>query len=43
MSGYAKLFEQMLEQSHKMARTFNPALESFQVHGFDKLIPTMPK
>ncbi|GAA0288926.1 carboxymuconolactone decarboxylase family protein [Rhodovulum strictum] len=43
MSGYAKLFEQMLEQSHKMARAFNPALESFQVHGFDKLIPTMPK
>ncbi|TCO72526.1 carboxymuconolactone decarboxylase family protein [Rhodovulum euryhalinum] len=43
MSGYSKLFEQMLEQSHKMARAFNPALESFQVHGFDKLIPTMPK
>lgn len=43
MSGYEKLFQQMLEQSHKMARTFNPALESFQVHGFDKLMPTMPK
>jgi 4-carboxymuconolactone decarboxylase len=43
MSDYAKLFQQMLEQSHKMARAFNPALESFQVHGFDKLMPTMPK
>ncbi|SIO27751.1 4-carboxymuconolactone decarboxylase [Rhodovulum sp. ES.010] len=43
MSGYEKLFQQMLEQSHQMARAFNPALESFQVHGFDKLMPTMPK
>ncbi|MBN2905570.1 MAG: carboxymuconolactone decarboxylase family protein [Rhodobacteraceae bacterium] len=43
MSDFAKIFEQMLEQSHKMARAFNPALESFQVHGFDKLMPTMPK
>lgn len=43
MSDWSKLFEQMLEQSHAMARAFNPALESFQVHGFDKLIPTMPK
>ncbi|TCP42983.1 4-carboxymuconolactone decarboxylase [Rhodovulum marinum] len=43
MSGYEKLFQQMLEQSHKMAKSFNPALESFQVHGFDKLMPTMPK
>ncbi|ARE38564.1 4-carboxymuconolactone decarboxylase [Rhodovulum sp. P5] len=43
MSDFAKLFQQMMEQSHKMARAFNPALESFQVHGFDKLMPTMPK
>ena len=43
MSDFSRLFEQMLEQSHAMARAFNPALESFQVHGFDKLIPTMPK
>ncbi|MBK5935029.1 4-carboxymuconolactone decarboxylase [Rhodovulum imhoffii] len=43
MSDFARLFEQMLEQSHKMARAFNPALESFQVQGFDKLMPTMPR
>ncbi|MEX5729478.1 4-carboxymuconolactone decarboxylase [Rhodovulum iodosum] len=43
MSDFAKLFEQMLEQSHRMARTFNPALETFQAQGFDKLMPTMPK
>ncbi|WP_372603271.1 carboxymuconolactone decarboxylase family protein [Actibacterium sp.] len=43
MSDFSKLFEQMLEQSHAMAKAFNPALESFQVSGFDKLIPTMPK
>ncbi|KCV83180.1 carboxymuconolactone decarboxylase [Actibacterium atlanticum] len=43
MSDFSKLFEQMMEQSHKMAKAFNPALESFQVTGFDKLMPTMPK
>lgn len=32
-----------MEQSHAMAKAFNPALENFQVTGFDKLIPTMPK
>ena len=41
--GFQKLFQQMIEQSHSMARSFNPALESFRVTGFDKLIPTMPK
>lgn len=43
MSDFSKLFEQMMEQSHAMAKAFNPALESFQVTGFDKLMPTMPK
>ena len=43
MNDLSKLFEQMMEQSHAMAKAFNPALESFQVSGFDKLIPTMPK
>ncbi|MHC0054028.1 carboxymuconolactone decarboxylase family protein [Actibacterium sp. D379-3] len=43
MTDFAKLFEQMMEQSHAMARAFNPALESFQVTGFDNLMPTMPK
>ncbi len=43
MNDLTKLFEQMMEQSHAMAKAFNPALESFQATGFDKLIPTMPK
>ena len=43
MTDLGKLFEQMMEQSHAMAKAFNPALESFQVHGFDKIMPTMPK
>ncbi|MGB8621915.1 MAG: carboxymuconolactone decarboxylase family protein [Paracoccaceae bacterium] len=43
MTDFSKLFEQMMEQSHAMAKAFNPALESFQVHGFDKIMPTMPK
>lgn len=43
MADFSKIFEQMMEQSHAMARAFNPALESFQVTGFDKLMPTMPK
>ncbi|KAJ55555.1 hypothetical protein ACMU_12745 [Actibacterium mucosum KCTC 23349] len=43
MTDFAKLFEQMMEQSHQVARAFNPAMESFQVTGFDKLMPTMPR
>ncbi|SMX34129.1 carboxymuconolactone decarboxylase family protein [Actibacterium lipolyticum] len=43
MTDFSKLFEQMMEQSHAMAKAFNPALESFQVTGFDKIMPTMPK
>ncbi|MEC8796058.1 MAG: carboxymuconolactone decarboxylase family protein [Pseudomonadota bacterium] len=43
MTDLGKLFEQMMEQSHAMAKAFNPALESFQVHGFDKIMPTLPK
>ena len=38
-----RMFQQMLEQSQKMARSFNPALENFQLSGFDKMFPTMPK
>ncbi len=33
----------MLEQSQQMARSFNPALETFKVKGFEDLIPTMSK
>ena len=43
MSDYSDLFARMMDQSHAMAKAFNPALESFQVTGFDKLMPTMPK
>lgn len=39
----AKMFRAMIEQGHEMARSFNPALETFQVKGFEKLIPTMSK
>ncbi|MGP3696181.1 carboxymuconolactone decarboxylase family protein [Rhodobacter sp. NSM] len=39
----ARMFKAMIEQSHEMARSFNPALEHFQVKEFEKLIPTMPK
>jgi 4-carboxymuconolactone decarboxylase len=43
MSDFAKVWAEMMEQGQKMARTFNPALESFTAQGFDKLWPTMPK
>ncbi len=43
MSDFNKLFQQMMEQGQEMVRTINPALESFQAHGFDKMMPTMPK
>jgi 4-carboxymuconolactone decarboxylase len=41
--GFQKLFAQMLEQGQEMARAFNPALETFQLKGFETLFPTMPK
>ena len=40
---FTKLFAQMLEQGQEMARAFNPALETFKVAGFDKLLPTLSK
>lgn len=43
MNEFSKLFEQMMEQSQKMAAAFNPALENFQMPAFDKLFPTMSK
>ncbi|SNX71193.1 4-carboxymuconolactone decarboxylase [Cereibacter ovatus] len=39
----SRMFKAMIEQGHEMARSFNPALEHFQVKGFEKLIPTMSK
>ena len=41
--GFQKLFAQMMEQGQEMARSFNPALETFRVKGFEDLIPTMSK
>lgn len=38
-----KMMQAMLEQSQQMARSFNPALETFKVKGFEDLIPTMSK
>ena len=36
------MFQQMLSQGQEMARTFNPALEHFDVKAFEKMFPTMP-
>lgn len=36
-------FELMMAQAQEMAKTFNPALESFSPRGFETLWPTMPK
>ncbi|MDX2483118.1 MAG: carboxymuconolactone decarboxylase family protein [Pseudodonghicola sp.] len=36
-------FEAMMQQARDMARSFNPALESFSPKGFESLWPTMPK
>ena len=32
-----------MEQAQKMARSFNPALETFNMRAFEDLWPTMPK
>ena len=36
-------FELMMEQAQEMAKTFNPAMTSFDPKGFENLWPTMPK
>ena len=38
-----KMLQQMMESGQEMVRAFNPALETMQVGGFDKLFPTMSK
>ncbi len=38
-----KLFTAMLAQGQEMARAFQPAMESFNAAGLDKLFPTMSK
>ncbi len=40
---WQKLMQQMMEQSQQMARSFNPALETFRATGFEDLVPTMSK
>lgn len=39
---FTKLFQQMMQSGQEMARTFNPALETFDLRAFEKMIPTMP-
>lgn len=36
-------FEQLMKQYQDMAKSVNPALETFTPKGFEKLWPTMPK
>ncbi len=36
-------FEAMMAQGMQLAKQLNPALESFEMPGFDKAMPTMPK
>ena len=43
MNDFTKLFEQMMAQGQEMARTFNPAMETFQASGFENMMPKMPK
>ncbi|AVW91608.1 carboxymuconolactone decarboxylase family protein [Celeribacter baekdonensis] len=43
MTDFTKLFAEMMAQSQKMAASFNPALENFQMPALDKLFPTMTK
>jgi len=39
---FQKLFQQMLQSGHEMARALNPALENIDTKAFEKLFPTMP-
>jgi len=43
MSDEKNPFEMMMAQAQEMAKSFNPALESFSPRGFESLWPTMPK
>ena len=36
-------FELMMAQAQEMAKAFNPAMETFNPKGFEKLWPTMPR
>lgn len=43
MTDVPDIWAEMMAQGQKMAKALNPALETFQPQGFDKLWPTMPK
>lgn len=43
MTDSSNPFEKMIQQYQEMAKSLNPALESFTPKGFEKLMPTMPK
>ncbi|MDF1671734.1 MAG: carboxymuconolactone decarboxylase family protein [Roseovarius sp.] len=43
MSSPVNPFEAMMKQAQEMAKSMNPALESFSPKGFESLWPTMPK
>ena len=43
MTDPANLWAEMTAQGQKMARAFNPALETFTPQGLDKLWPTLPR
>lgn len=40
---FAKVFQQMMEQSTQMAKAWNPAMETFKAPALDEWFPTMPK
>ena len=39
---FSRMVQQMVQSGQDMARSFNPALETLDLKGFEKLIPTMP-
>lgn len=43
MSDPTNPFEQMMQQAQAMAKTMNPALETFSMKGMESLWPTMSK
>ena len=40
---FTKMVKAMMDSGQEMLRAFNPALETMQVKGFDKMFPTMTK
>ncbi len=43
MADSSNPFELLMQQAQAMAKSMNPALESFSPKGFEALMPTMPK